>query len=549
MASSANKHSDAHEFNYTMMQAFEWYTPDGGVHWDWLASNAKRFADMGITAVWLPPPTKSSSPESTGYDIYDLYDLGEFAHPRDEKAGLTPAHRTKYGTREQLEAAMKALRDNGIAIYIDAVLNHKAGADELQTFKVRRVNSDNRNEIIDDEPFDIDGWTRFTFPGRGDKHSSFQWGFEHFTGVDWDQKGEQKAIFRIEGDNKHWASDTDRENGNFDYLMFSDIDHAHGDVKDDMLKWGRWMLRNFPVAGFRFDAVKHISREFIHDFVAAVRDEARQLRKERGLEAVDETEGPIAFSVGEFWKDSVDSCIEYLDKFGDEQFSLFDAPLHYNFAEAGAAGSSYDLRKVFDGTIVQRRPIDAVTLVENHDTQAGQSLQSPVPAAFKPLAYSLILLRQDGYPCVFLGDLEGCNAKGKEGDEGYAQPMADLEKFLKARKHFAYGVQRDYMDHANCIGWTREGVEAMEPSDEERGAGKKGTERKEGCAVVMCNGDGEGTKWMEVGKGHAGRKFVDVIGWYQGQVEINQDGWAEFKCHPRSVAVWVPEDSDKRQFF
>lgn len=37
--------------------------------------------------------------------------------------------------------------------------------------------------------------------------------------------------------------------------------------------------------------------------------------------------------------------------------------------QAGEAGASYDLRKIFDGTVVQARPIDAVTLVDNHDTQ------------------------------------------------------------------------------------------------------------------------------------------------------------------------------------
>ncbi len=49
------------------------------------------------------------------------------------------------------------------------------------------------------------------------------------------------------------------------------------------------------------------------------------------------------------------------------QFSVFDAPLHYNFKEAGDRGSEFDLRAIWDGTVVQKRPIDAVTLVENHE--------------------------------------------------------------------------------------------------------------------------------------------------------------------------------------
>jgi alpha-amylase len=42
------------------------------------------------------------------------------------------------------------------------------------------------------------------------------------------------------------------------------------------------------------------------------------------------------------------------------QFSVFDAPLHYNFKEAADAGRDYDIRKVWDGTLVQARPVDAV---------------------------------------------------------------------------------------------------------------------------------------------------------------------------------------------
>jgi alpha-amylase len=65
------------------------------------------------------------------------------------------------------------------------------------------------------------------------------------------------------------------------------------------------------------------------------------------------------FAVGEFWKDSLESLDSYLSDLGT-QFSVFDAPLHYNFKEAGEAGSDFDLRKIFDGTVVQTRPIDAV---------------------------------------------------------------------------------------------------------------------------------------------------------------------------------------------
>jgi len=72
------------------------------------------------------------------------------------------------------------------------------------------------------------------------------------------------------------------------------------------------------------------------------------------------------FAVGEFWKDSVDSLEGYLGSL-ETQFSVFDAPLHYNFKEAGDQAENYDIRKIWDDTVVASRPIDAVTLVDNHE--------------------------------------------------------------------------------------------------------------------------------------------------------------------------------------
>ncbi|MDI8752022.1 hypothetical protein MJH54_31455, partial [Salmonella enterica subsp. enterica serovar Montevideo] len=41
----------------------------------------------------------------------------------------------------------------------------------------------------------------------------------------------------------------------------------------------------------------------------------------------------------------------------------------------------------------------------NHDTQPLQALEAPVEPWFKPLAYALILLRENGVPSVFYPDL------------------------------------------------------------------------------------------------------------------------------------------------
>ena len=161
----------------TMLQYFHWYTPGDGNLWKQIKQDAPRLAALGFTAIWLPPAFKAANGGySTGYDVYDLYDLGEF----DQKGTV----RTKYGTRQEYLDALTEVRANGMQVMVDIVLNHKAGGDEIERIKVVRVNPDNRNEEIS-EPFEIDAFTKFTFPGRQKKYSEFEWNYMCFTGVDY----------------------------------------------------------------------------------------------------------------------------------------------------------------------------------------------------------------------------------------------------------------------------------------------------------------------------------------------------------------------------
>src|SRR5699024_9894977 len=111
-----------------------------------------------------------------------------------------------------------ACRETGLLVYLDLVMNHKAGGDEKETFKVVEVKEDDREEEIR-EPFDIEGYTYFDFPGRQGKHSDFKWNFNLFTGVDYDAKEERNGIYRIMGEDKDWSDNVDAEHGNYDYLM------------------------------------------------------------------------------------------------------------------------------------------------------------------------------------------------------------------------------------------------------------------------------------------------------------------------------------------
>ncbi|ASC73527.1 Alpha-amylase [Halomicronema hongdechloris C2206] len=488
------------ELNGVMMQCFHWYIPAGGTLWSEVTHNAKAMAEAGFTAMWLPPAYKGlGGGYDVGYGVYDMFDLGEF----DQKGSIS----TKYGNRAQYLAAIGALHDVGIQVYGDAVLNHRMGADAAETFKAIPFPKDNRLHPKGDLQ-EIKSYTHFYFPGRQGKYSSFEWYWYHFDAVDYNDYNpdDRDTVYLIEG---HQFDDyVALEKGNYAYLMGCDLDFQNEWVRGEITHWGKWYLDTTGVDGFRLDAIKHISSWFFPQWIDALEHHAQ-----RDL-----------FVVGEYWYNDLGTLRWYIDAVGG-RMAVFDVPLHYNFYAASRAGGQYNMATILDGTLMQTDSFHAVTFVENHDSQPLQALESPVEPWFKPLAYALILLRQQGYPCVFYADYYGADYEdyGKDGNR-YPIHMPChrwiIDKLLYARRHYAYGPQYDYFDHFNTIGWTRLGDEA----------------HPQGLAVLMSDGP-EGHKWMEVGQPNA--KFVDLSEHVSEPVYTNEHGWGEFRCQGGSVSVWV----------
>lgn len=489
--------------NATMIQFFHWYSEGDCKLYDEAAKAADYLKELGISAVWFPPAYKANGGGySVGYDPYDLYDLGEF----DQK-GTIP---TKYGTKEQYVNACKTLQEKGISVIADIVLNHKAGGDEKEKFHAVKVNPENRQENIS-EPFEIESYTKFTFPNREKKYSDFEWNFTCFSGVDY-AEGQEEGIYQIFHDfGDGWEEMIDSEKGNYDYLMYNDIDHRNPFVREELDKWGKWYHDQIHFDGVRLDAVKHQSPVFYKEWLYKLRENTAK----------------NIFAVGEYWAPGeVNLLQDYIDA-TEGCMSLFDSSLQQNFHIASKEGADYDLRKIFDETLTLLNPAFSVTVVDNHDTQPLQALEAPVEKWFKPLAYALILLRENGYPCVFYPDLFGAHYtdKDKEGNdqEIFLDKVEKIEELLKARQQFAYGAQKDYFEDANCLAWTREG-------DDEHA----------GCAVVLSNRDAY-EKPMEMGEKYSGKQFYDFMGWFSDKVTIDENGWGNFPVPAGNVSIWVPE--------
>ncbi len=470
------------------MQYFEWYMECNQNLWNEIVEKAEELSNLGITALWLPPAYKGiGGKNEVGYGVYDLYDLGEF----DQKGTI----KTKYGSKDEYINCIQILKQNGIESYADIVLNHKMGADMLQTIPASKVDWGNHNQIISDQET-VKVATKFTFPGRKKKYSDFEWNWTHFDGIDYDNNKNEKALFKFK--DKNWSNAVDEEFGNFDYLMGADLDFANEEVVEECTNWGKWYLDITKVDGFRLDAVKHINANFYRNWI-------RELRKD----AEDEL-----FTVGEYWSGDVSKLHRYITE-TEGEISLFDVPLHYNLYNA-SKDFNYDLTKILDKTLVKENSSKAVTFVDNHDTQIGQSLESFVDRWFKPAAYSIILLRDEGYPCIFYGDYYGIKHDNIE-------PLEELKILIRLRKEKSYGKQNEYFDNPHCIGWTREG-------DEEH--------LKSGLAVLISN-DTDSEKRMYVGEKFAGEKFIDALSNCEDFITIDEYGYGNFKVKSKSTSIWV----------
>lgn len=114
-----------------MMQAFYWDVPvdaaaQNGFWWDTLAAKAAELHAFGITAIWVPPPSKGNfGIYDMGYGLYDHFDLGHY----NQKGTVE----TRFGSKEELLNMIQTMHAYGIEVYADIVLNHLfGGPDNLE---------------------------------------------------------------------------------------------------------------------------------------------------------------------------------------------------------------------------------------------------------------------------------------------------------------------------------------------------------------------------------------------------------------------------------
>lgn len=473
----------------TMMQYFQWNTidNDNGQLWNLLTKAAPELAATGITMLWLPPAYKGqNSSGSVGYDVYDMYDLGEF----DQKGSV----KTGYGSKNEYLKAVKAAQKNGMKVLADIVFNHRMGADRTEHIQACNVERGNRNN--EQAPHDVQVWTQYDFEGRDGKYSDFKWDASNFTSTDYDQNTGSNEIIQFKG--KSWNDNVSKEQGNFDFIMGNDVDFNNDEVKKELYDWGKWYTKFTGVDGFRLDAVKSIDSHFFKGWLKDMQDYGKH---------------PV-LAVGEYWSGNPHDLQQYLSDSG-HCMRLFDAPLHFRLQQAAQSNGSFDIRRLYDDTITAWEPDYAVAFVDNHDTQPGQGLESWVDDWFKPQAYAAVLLNRCQEPCVFYGDYYGMPEMNKG-------PVPFIKEMIWIRKNLLSDDIVDmYDDDPQKACW-------LARSDEHP------------VFVIYTTSDWKQKNIVEPDL--AGKTFVDVTD-AGHTVPVGDDGSAEFTCKPGGCSVYIL-DSD-----
>ncbi|HWL27258.1 MAG TPA: alpha-amylase family glycosyl hydrolase [Ureibacillus sp.] len=84
------------------------------------------------------------------------------------------------------------------------------------------------------------------------------------------------VYFSYKSVKKGWIKNVVDELGNYDYLMFANIDYDILEVCHEMISWAKWVINTLKCDGFRLDAVKHINSDFMNEWLQAVHSYIRK---------------------------------------------------------------------------------------------------------------------------------------------------------------------------------------------------------------------------------------------------------------------------------
>ena len=255
---------------------------------------------------------------------------------KDQKSTVA----TLYGKREELARCVAVMRANGIDVYIDLVEHQRDGGSgpHHHTFRYADADGNIGGGRFPKDPANF-------YPGRSQE--AYVPGGQAFG-----------ADLKIVRDPTHYV---------FNGLIDS-VD---------------WATRGLDIQGYRIDDVTGLSTDFLFPFL-----NSKAMAKK--------------FAVGEFWDTTANHIETWL--FGQNTMkgrcSAFDFPLQFVLRQMCNRSGPFDMSELDHAGLFHSSPFNAVTFVENHDTDSNGK---DTIVRNKMLAYAYILT-SEGYPSVFYKD-------------------------------------------------------------------------------------------------------------------------------------------------
>jgi alpha-amylase len=357
---------------------------------------------------------------------------------KDQK-GSVP---TRFGSREQLQRSVAVLRANGLDVYVDTVPHQRNGGDD---FVYRYPGADGA-------------------PGVG-------------------RFGKDPGCFFPNVPRDPVAGPV-RDDFPFGDELCPVNARPHGYVLDGLTAAGDWMTRALDVQGYRVDDVKGLAVQFVRHWLTSKAMATR-------------------FAVGEYFDGNPQTLNWWVWNSGmGGRCALFDFALRFTLAAMCANPSSWDMSQLDHAGLTGISPAEAVTFIENPDTDGS----SPVMTN-KLLAYAY-LLTAEGYPCVFYRDYAT--------DPGCYGLKPRLDNLIWIHENLAFGTTVARYKDFQSIVYERQGhPNLLVGLNNEAGGGWR--------TLTVQTGFGGGVQLHDY-TGHAGDVWTDGAGRVTIGLPPNVDG-------------------------
>ena len=186
-----------------------------------------------------------------------------------------------------------------------------------------------RPDQSDGPPREIAAYTHFSFPGRKGKYSTFEWHWQHFDAVDYDElTKEQRPRLPVRGPQLRRL----RGAGERQLLLPDGLRPGLPEPGGAPGGAATGASGTSTPPGRRLPAGRHQA----HLGVVLPGVAGRRWKSYAGKEL---------FVVGEYWSPDLDSLHWLPERGRTTAMSVFDVALHYNFHYASKAGGNYDMRR------------------------------------------------------------------------------------------------------------------------------------------------------------------------------------------------------------